>query len=71
MSDNLWAYGRAQHTPRTVRAGHCTWTDPDGEGNYDTECGNRFVVIQGTPSDNEMGWCCYCGREIKEGGGDE
>jgi hypothetical protein len=41
----------------------CAWID-DGEGHFDTSCGNRHTLIDGTPKDNHMKFCCYCGRHI-------
>lgn len=35
----------------------CTWTE-DESGTWHTECGNSF---DGKPSQNRMGFCCYCG----------
>lgn len=44
----------------------CLWQQ-DEDGNYDTECGNRFVFIYGTPEDNGFKFCPYCGKEPKKG----
>ena len=33
---------------------------------YDTDCGHSFVVNEGSPSDNNMNYCCYCGKKIQE-----
>ncbi len=43
----------------------CTWT-PDDDGNYATGCDNLFVIIDGTPSENQMAFCPYCGKRITE-----
>lgn len=43
----------------------CTWT-PDDDGNYATGCDGLFVIIEGTPAENKMAYCCYCGKPIKE-----
>ncbi len=46
----------------------CTWTfdeNEDGDGHYETECGEAFVLTDGTFEDNGMRFCCYCGKEIK------
>lgn len=48
----------------------CKWTyseedDLDTEF-WATECGQSFVLMEGTPKENGMKFCCYCGREIKE-----
>ena len=41
----------------------CTWRG-DGEGNFDTTCGGLFILLDGDPSDNRMGFCCYCGKPL-------
>ena len=41
----------------------CEWTlDEDC---YETSCGKAFVMIEGTPRDNDMFFCCYCSSSIK------
>jgi len=41
----------------------CDWKE-DEDGNWWTECGNGFVLNNGTPADNDMKYCCYCGKRI-------
>ena len=55
----------------------CTWhQDGDSDsGVYATSCGHYFNLEDGTPEDNKMSWCCYCGKKlaqelITEGGDD-
>ena len=43
----------------------CKWT-PDEDGAYDTECWNRFELMHGTPKENHMEYCPYCGKQIDE-----
>lgn len=43
----------------------CVWTE-DGDGAWDTGCGNLFVLNEGSPSDNEMKFCCYCGGKLEQ-----
>lgn len=45
---------------RVVRNKRCTWR-PGDYGEYNTSCKNAFVLNDGTPSDNNMKFCCYCG----------
>ncbi len=33
---------------------------------HDTSCGKSFAIMEGTPKDNGMKFCCYCGNKIKE-----
>lgn len=42
----------------------CNWWEEDGA--WTTGCARRFVLEAGTPSDNSMAYCCYCGSVIKE-----
>lgn len=49
----------------------CKWKydkpwDDNYEGFYDTSCGNTFVPIEGTPNENKMKYCPYCGKEIEQ-----
>ena len=55
----------------------CTWhQDGDSDsGLYGTSCRRYFNLDDGTPEDNRMQWCCYCGKKlvqelIAEGGDD-
>jgi hypothetical protein len=41
----------------------CNWTQ-DSDGNYDTACKQAFTMIDGTPEQNGMTYCCYCGKRL-------
>ena len=43
----------------------CTWAQ-DEEGVWQSSCGCSFILNEGTPSENKMAFCCYCGKAIKE-----
>ena len=44
----------------------CEWELFDIDTNaYDTQCGNAFLMSDGTPAENQMAFCCYCGLKIK------
>ena len=46
----------------------CAWAEETND-DYDcwtTECGNRFEIIDGTPGENRMKFCPYCGGKINE-----
>jgi len=43
----------------------CEWVE-DVDGIWDTGCGQFFVLEDGTPSDNKMRWCPYCGKSLQE-----
>lgn len=43
----------------------CVWTENEHEaGVYDTQCGNRFVFIEGGLAENSASYCMYCGGEL-------
>jgi len=45
----------------------CTWTrDYDEYFNYLTSCKNAFELNEGTPAENHMQYCCFCGEKIEE-----
>jgi hypothetical protein len=48
----------------------CTWfQDDDGHeptDKWDSACGESFTLNDGTPSENRMRFCCYCGRPLVE-----
>jgi hypothetical protein len=50
---------------RSPKAKPCTWKE-DQDGNYDTSCGESFILYAGTPTENKINFCCYCGKELKE-----
>lgn len=33
---------------------------------WETSCGNAFTINDGTPAQNDMKYCCYCGGEIEQ-----
>lgn len=41
----------------------CEWRE-DVDGDYETSCDNLFILIDGTPTDNGMSFCPYCGRVL-------
>ena len=43
----------------------CAWTDDD-EGIWHTACGNLHVINDGTPAENSMRYCCYCGGALPQ-----
>lgn len=70
MADNY--RNDAQAEPK--REPTCLWSRADDDTDvWETSCGHAFTIIEGTPSDNHMEFCCYCGRRVDEeiGGSDE
>lgn len=43
----------------------CQWAQDD-DGIWQTECGNAFEIMNGTPKENEFNYCTYCGKELCE-----
>ena len=60
-ADDLRAALAQQAEPET-----CTWhQDGDSDsGVYATSCRRFFNLTDGTPEDNKMQWCCYCGKRL-------
>jgi hypothetical protein len=54
----------AQQAPESETC--CTWhQDGDSDsGVYATSCRRFFDLTDGTPEDNKMSWCCYCGKRL-------
>ena len=55
------------------RAPTCLWSRADDDTDtWETACRHAFTIIDGTPSDNSMAFCCYCGRTLEQeiGGSD-
>ena len=46
-------------------ASHCAWRE-DADGNWDTTCGNCFVLTEGSPNEHDMRFCCFCGLKLAE-----
>ena len=44
----------------------CNWYQDDGDGIWATDCGGVFEIIEGSPSDNDMKFCPYCGKPLEE-----
>ena len=42
----------------------CKWFEDPNYECYDTDCEQAFIMIEGTPSDNGMKFCCYCGKPL-------
>lgn len=43
----------------------CVWRE-NQDGYWETGCGNVFVLGDGTPPENKMVYCCYCGAPLQE-----
>lgn len=47
---------------------NCIWVyyEDAYENYWETKCGNLFQIMAGTPSENKMKYCPYCGKLLKE-----
>lgn len=64
--DRLWTDSILdQLFPSTATASACcAWTET--EEYWSTECGGAFCITTGTPTENEMRFCPYCGSPIDQ-----
>lgn len=53
-------------TTKPKSAQFCIWDEDEWTGAWDTRCGSSFQIVDGTPADNLMRFCCYCGRPIEQ-----
>jgi len=45
----------------------CRWVqDGDGADLWESSCRGYFRIDDGTPSENGMKFCCYCGKPLEE-----
>lgn len=75
--DGVWPHGedqaKAEHdsllqlADQVERGETCAWRETwSMHGVYDTDCDMVFELTTGTPADNHMAFCCYCGRKIEQ-----
>lgn len=65
----LHAYqaGRATLQSQEPKDSFCVWhNDPETDNSWDTSCRQLFEIYDGTPAENRMSFCCYCGKPIQE-----
>lgn len=43
----------------------CEWVE-DYDGNWDTACGGKHILLDSSPHANGMMFCCYCGKASTE-----
>ena len=48
-----------------IQENGCAW-EGDGDGVWETDCGQTFQITEGLPSENDMRYCCYCGKSLEE-----
>ena len=45
----------------------CEWgptTDGNDHGDWSTGCGYEYTINDGTPKENGMAFCCFCGGKL-------
>jgi hypothetical protein len=42
----------------------CVWREESHA--WETSCGGAFTLEDGTPAKNDMRFCCFCGKPLKE-----
>jgi DNA-directed RNA polymerase subunit RPC12/RpoP len=42
----------------------CQWKENTWDECYDTKCGNKFRLDDGTPESNDLKFCPYCGGKL-------
>ena len=54
-----------KNPPELDKLSQCKWKLEDEDYNaYATDCGQCFCIEEGTPQENSMLYCCYCGRVL-------
>jgi len=63
-----WVRNERNSTVRVLPT--CKWTESDPWGNepqtWETDCDNMFYFSEGAPKENQMAFCCYCGKPLEE-----
>ena len=63
-----WVRNERNNTVRILPA--CKWTESDPWGRepqtWETDCDNMFYFSEGGPKENQMAFCCYCGKPLEE-----
>ena len=48
----------------TKKANQCEWQYDEFHDAYHTSCGEIFIFIDGTPAENQINYCPYCGKQL-------
>lgn len=67
-----WIYAAkkilAEIKPCVWKQDENTFLLDDDERTWNTGCGGMFTIMNGTPAENKMKYCCYCGAKIARAG---
>ena len=55
----VWQAAKEKYEPK-----ECRWTDDHDTCSYDTGRGQKFCTIDGSASDNNIEYCCFCGGVV-------
>lgn len=44
----------------------CIWARDADSDAWDSSCGHMFCLNEGTPLENDMSFCCFCGEPLVE-----
>lgn len=44
----------------------CLWVEDAHKDCWDTNCGEKYVIMAGSPKENNMRFCPFCGRTLEE-----
>lgn len=54
----------------TDLAKQCNWASESDldydEGRWVSDCGHDFLLSEGTPAENKLKFCCWCGKPLTE-----
>jgi hypothetical protein len=42
----------------------CHWVHDDADSEFETQCGQRFTLNEGTPEENKLEFCPFCGGSL-------
>lgn len=61
----LWRFPVFYKSKAEAKKPACEWRNVDcGDGYFETSCGEAFSLNEGSPSENNMKFCPFCGLRI-------
>lgn len=67
MSGLLVLGGDYRPPAKPAKKPTCLWAQEQLDSDcWGTGCGQAFAINDGTPRDNGMRFCCYCGVRIRQ-----
>lgn len=65
MNSTVWGRNVTDWRQAAQQALKCEWAQEDESSDaWDTSCGHTFLINDGTPSENDMCYCCFCGKTL-------